>query len=75
MPTITTTPAARLARILSESGRFSVQLPGQTSIDVTPDIMALLGEVQTGDQGCKPERNLFEPPLHGRDLATRVHFP
>jgi hypothetical protein len=68
-------PASRLARLLSESGRFSVHLPGQTSIDVTPDIMALLGGVQTDLKPSGEARNLFEPETVGRDLATRVHFP
>lgn len=68
-------PASRLALLLSESGRFSVHLPGQTSIDVTPDIMALLGGIQTELKPPGEARNLFEPETVGRDLATRVHFP
>ncbi|MBN8457316.1 MAG: hypothetical protein J0M04_05690 [Verrucomicrobia bacterium] len=68
-------PASRLARLLSESGRFSVHLPGQTSIDVTPDIIALLGGIQTELKPSGEARNLFEPETVGRDLATRVHFP
>jgi hypothetical protein len=68
-------PASRLARLLSESGRFSVHLPGQTSIDVTPDIMALLGGVNYDPQPLDGARNLLEARDLGRDLATRVHFP
>ena len=69
------TPASRLERLLSESGRFSVLLPGQTSIDVTPDIMALLGGVQIGTVDLNLSRNLLETNDLGRDVATRVHFP
>lgn len=68
-------PASRLARLLSESGRFSVHLPGQTSIDVTPDIIAMLDGVQTNLKPSGEARNLFEPETVGRDVATRVHFP
>ena len=67
-------PASRLARLLSESGRFSVHLPGQTSIDVTPDIMALLGGVNNDPKPLDKARNLLEARDLGRDLATRVHF-
>ena len=48
--------------------------PGQTSIDVTPDILALLDTVQSTGQGCETGRNLFEPKVAGRDVRTRVHF-
>jgi hypothetical protein len=74
MPTITT-PAQRLERMLREGARLMALCPGQTSIDVTPDIIAMLDGVQTGGPGCEPARNLFEPETVGRDVATRVHFP
>jgi hypothetical protein len=74
MPTITT-PAQRLERMLREGARLMALCPGQTSIDVTPDIMALLGGVQTDLKPSGEGRNLFEPETVGRDLATRVHFP
>jgi hypothetical protein len=67
-------PASRLARLLSESGRFSAHLPGQTSIDVTTDIMALLAGVNADTQPLDKARNLLEARDLGRDLATRVHF-
>ncbi len=69
-----TTPAQRIHRLLDEGARFSVSLPGQTSIDLTPDVIALLSEVQSSDKGFKPERNLFEPLIAGRDVPTRVQF-
>jgi hypothetical protein len=71
-------PASRLARLLSESGRFSVHLPGQTSIDVTPDIVALVDEAAADSNRRNVlghGRNLLETNDLGRDLATRVHFP
>ena len=74
MPAVTT-PAQRLQRVLGEGARLMALCPGQTSIDVTPDIIALLDTVQTTGQGCETGRNLFEPKVAGRDLRTRVHFP
>jgi hypothetical protein len=37
-----TTPSQRIAQLLDEGARFMVQLPGQVSIDLTPDVIALL---------------------------------
>ena len=74
MPTVTT-PTDRLKRILSEGARFTATCPQQTSIDVTPDIMALLGGVQTDLKPLGEARNLLKARDLGRDLATRVHFP
>ena len=70
-----TTPAQRLQRVLREGARLLAVQHGQTSIDMTPDIIALLDGVQTNDAGCKPGRNLFEPKVHGREVRTHVHFP
>jgi len=33
-----------MTRLLDEDGRFSVLLPGQTSIDITPDVIAVIDE-------------------------------
>ena len=74
MPT-TTTPAQRLQRVLGEGARLMAQCPGQTSIDVTPDVIAMLDGVQTGGQGSKTERNLFEPKVAGGDVPTLVEIP
>jgi hypothetical protein len=70
-----TTPVQRIQRLLDEGAIIRVQIPGQVSIDLTPDIIALLSEVQSSDKGFKPERNLFEPLIAGRDVPTRVQFP
>jgi hypothetical protein len=51
------------------------QCPGQTSIDVTPDIMALLDGIQTTDRGFEPGKESIEPTSVGRDLRTPVQFP
>lgn len=73
MPTITT-PTDRLRRILSEGARFTARCPQQTSIDVTPDIMALLGEATADPKPLVDARNLLDANDLGRDVATRVHF-
>ena len=52
-----------------------VELPGQMSIDLTPDVIAAMAQVQTQREGFEPGRNLFEPAASGGDFPTRVHFP
>jgi hypothetical protein len=42
-----TTPIQRLTRLLDEGARFMVELPGQTSIDLTPDVIAAMAQAQT----------------------------
>jgi hypothetical protein len=42
-----TTPIQRLTRLLDEGARFMVELPGQLSIDLTPDVIAAIESVQT----------------------------
>lgn len=49
--------------------------PDQTSIDVTSDIIALLAGVQTPELSLEIRGNLFEPPLGGGDVPTRVQIP
>jgi hypothetical protein len=49
--------------------------PGQTSIDMTPDIMALLDGVQIEARGFEPIKESIEPKVAGRDVPTRVQFP
>jgi hypothetical protein len=68
------TPAQRITRLLDEGARFMVELPGQTAIDLTPDVIAAMAEVQTQREGSEPGRNLFEPASVGRDFSTRVQF-
>jgi hypothetical protein len=69
-----TTPIQRLTRLLSEGARFMVEIPGQTSIDLTPDVIAAMAQVQTQRQGFEPGRNLFEPDASGGDVPTLVQF-
>jgi hypothetical protein len=46
------TPAQRIARLLDEGARFMVELPGQASIDLTPDVFAAMAEAQTCNAHC-----------------------
>jgi hypothetical protein len=71
----TTTPTQRVQRLIGEGARLMALCPGQTSIDVTPDILALLDGFKPAGQEGETARNLLEPRIHGRDLATGVHFP
>ncbi|MCX8494912.1 MAG: hypothetical protein ORN51_01865 [Akkermansiaceae bacterium] len=41
-----TTPVQRISRLLDEGARFMVQIPGHVSIDLTPDVIAAMAEVQ-----------------------------
>ena len=56
-----TTPTQRIARLLDEGAKFMVQIPGQVSIDLTPDIIAIINEVQTSSQGFKHDKESIEP--------------
>jgi hypothetical protein len=69
-----TTPTQRLTRLLNEGARFMVVLPGHVAIDLTPDVIAAMAEVQTRREGFKEERNLFEADASGGDVATLVEF-
>ena len=51
-----------------------VELPGQMSIDLTPDVIAAIAQVQTPREGFEPGRNLFEPDASGGDVPTLVQF-
>jgi hypothetical protein len=42
-----TTPVQRISRLLNEGARFMVQIPGHVSIDLTPEVIAAMAEVQT----------------------------
>jgi hypothetical protein len=56
-----TTPTQRLTRLLNEGARFMVELPGSISIDLTPDVIAVLGG--TGEANAC---------VHGHDRLTRL---
>jgi hypothetical protein len=70
-----TTPIQRLTRLLDEGAKFIVELPGHVVIDLTPDVIAALAEVQTQRDGFEPVKESIEPTSAGRDFPTRVHFP
>jgi hypothetical protein len=69
------TPVQRIQRLLDEGASFRVQIPGQVSIDLTPDIIAVINEVQMGSNTPEESRNLFEPYSAFRDVPTGVQFP
>ena len=75
MPLNTTTPVHRVTRILREGARLIAVQHGQASIDVTPDIIAMLDGVQTVSNGFEPIKESIEPLIAGREVRTRVHFP
>ena len=55
-----TTPTQRLMRLLNEGARFMVELPGQMSIDLTPDVIAAMAEVQNHHEGFEPGKESIE---------------
>jgi hypothetical protein len=54
------TPVQRITRLLDEGARFMVELPGQTSIDLTPDMIAAMAEVQIGRDRLEPRKESIE---------------
>ena len=76
MPINTTTPTHRVTRMLSEGVRLIAVQRGQTSIDVTTDIIALLdgvGEANACAHGrliTSPLRVQVPPRNHNNNLAT-----
>ena len=69
------TPIERVTRLLDEGGRFMVELPGQASIDLTPDVIAALAEVQTRPDGFEPGKESIPGHSVGRDVPTGVQIP
>ena len=54
---VTTTPVQRIARMMREGARLVAIQPGQTSIDVTPDVIAMVdgsNAVLSGATGSNP---------------------
>jgi len=51
-----------------------VQIPGHVSIDLTPDVIAAMAEVQTGSNTLKESRNLLPTNDLRRDSCTGVQF-
>jgi hypothetical protein len=56
-----TTPVQRISRLINEGAIFRVQIPGHVAIDLTPDVIAVINEVQMGSNTPEESRNLFEP--------------
>ena len=48
--------------------------PGQTSIDMTPDIIALLDGVQSRPEGFEPRKESIELDASCGDVPTLVQF-
>jgi hypothetical protein len=65
-----TTPIQRISRLLDEGARFMVELPGSVSIDLTPDVIAAMAEVQTHRDGFEPKESIESrrPPPGCPDL-------
>jgi hypothetical protein len=70
-----TTPVQRIKRLLDEGATFMVQIPGQISIDLTPDVIAAIDGVQSASSGVQIGKESIEPTYAGRDIPTRVQFP
>ena len=51
-----------------------VQIPGQVSIDLTPDVIAAMAGVQMGSNTHEESRNLLTVNDLRRDVATFVEF-
>jgi hypothetical protein len=58
-----TTPTQRITRLLDEGARFIVQLPGQTSIDFTPDMIAILDAIAALSEHKLMNKECFEPKV------------
>jgi hypothetical protein len=69
------TPIERVTRLLDEGGRFMVELPGQASIDLTPDVIAALAEVQSRRDGFEPGKESIPTVDQRRDVPTGVQIP
>jgi len=75
MPLNATTPVHRVTRMLNEGVRLMAVQHGQTSIDVTPDIIALLDQASSNSRQLDRIGNLLKANDSRRDVPTRVHFP
>jgi len=61
--------------MLNEGVRLVAVQRGQTSIDVTPDIIALLDQESSSSKKLDKIGNLLKANDSRRDVPTRVHFP
>ncbi len=71
---IMTTPIQRVTRLLDEGARFIVELPGQMSIDLTPDVIAAMAEVSGKSEQLEGGRNLLKSEDGGGDVPTLIKF-
>ena len=69
-----TTPVQRIKRLVDEGAKFMVQIPGQVSIDLTPDVIAAIDGVQSASSGVQIGKESIEPTYAGRDVPTHVQF-
>jgi hypothetical protein len=69
-----TTPLQRISRLLDEGAKFMVELPGQMSIDLTPDVIAAMAEASGKPEQLDEERNLFKAKDQGGDVPTLVEI-
>ncbi len=51
-----------------------VQIPGNVSIDLTPDVIAAMEQVQKGSNGTTKSRNLLKTNDLGGGVPTLVQF-
>jgi hypothetical protein len=65
-----TTPIQRISRLLNEGARFMVQLPGQTSIDLTPDVIAAMAESNSRELCLKSDIDREESSADASQRST-----
>lgn len=68
------TPTQRITRLIDEGARFMVELPGQPSIDLTPDVIAATAEASSRQDWLGERRNLLDAKDLGGDVPTLVEF-
>jgi hypothetical protein len=69
---VTTMPSQRIARMLREGARFTVTHPHQTSIDITPDVIAML-DWSNGILTALTGSNPVQTPKSGRQPCVTMH--
>ena len=69
------TPISRIARLLDEGGRFSVDLPGQIGLDVTSDVIATLAGIGIDQTSLATIKESLSQDEARRDVPTRVQIP
>jgi len=67
--------AQRIARLLDEGATFMAQISGSVSIDLTPDVITAMEQVQKGSNDTKKSRNLLKANDLRGDVPTIIEFP